>query len=255
VNALAAALRSATLFDLSTPLDERTAVFPGHPAVTVDKGARTHACDGYFLQHIGFGEHTGAHVDAPAHARADLAERTIDTYPVERFVAPYVKYDLSSEELAPGTLVRRTQLEAAERRDGAPEPGDVALLQFGWDRHRRDESSDPDERSWWIRNTPGLAEDACALLVEREVGGVGSDTATCDAAAVDGVIVSAVGHQRLLLPNDILLFESLAGLARIPSRGIFVGLPLAIRGGSGSPVRAIVIAERDEDSVATGREP
>lgn len=246
MSALAAALRHATFFDVSPCLDGTTAVFPGHPEVTVDRTARTHERDGYFLQHLAFGEHTGAHVDAPAHARADLAARTIDTYHVARFVAPYVKYDLSAEALSPGSLVTRGQLEAAEQAAEVPRPGDIALLQFGWDRHRRDGSADPDERSWWIRNAPGLDADACALLVERGVSGVGSDTATCDAATVDGTIVSAVGHEQLLLPNDILLFESLTGLARVPSRGVFVGLPLAIRGGSGSPIRAIVIAEQEE---------
>ncbi len=240
---LSDALRHATLYDVSPVIDERLPVFPGHPPVAVDAGARTHARDGYFLQELSFGEHTGSHVDAPAHAVAGLADRTIDLYPVDRFIAPYVKYDLTQFDLSPGDLVGREQLREVEVRDVIePEAGDVAIVQFGWDRQQRPESDDPDERQWWIRNAPGLAADACEHLMSRAVGGVGSDTATCDAAVVDGMITSSVGHDRFFLPNEILLFEGLVGLAAAPARGLFVGLPLRIRGGSGSPIRAVLIA-------------
>ena len=57
------------------------------------------------------------------------------------------------------------------------------------------------------------------------------------------MIVSDVGHTRYFLPNEILLFEGLVGLAAAPPRGIFVGLPLRIGGGSGSPIRAVLVAE------------
>jgi kynurenine formamidase len=243
VSALADALRGAAFFDVSPVVDERLPVFPGHPPITIRGDARTHEHDGYFLQELTFGEHVGAHVDAPAHAVARMAEHTIDRFPVERFVAPYVKYDLSVLAPGPGDLVGAAELRAVEQRHGvACAAGDIAIVQFGWDVHRRPESDDADERSWWIRNAPGLAADACEHLHDRGVGGVGSDTATCDCAVVDGVITSAVGHTEWFLPNEILLFEGLNGLARAPATGVFIGLPLRIRGGSGSPIRAVLVA-------------
>jgi len=242
VTALADALRNATFYDVSPVIDERLPVFPGHPAITVDGDARTHARDGYFLQQLAFGEHIGSHVDAPSHAVAGLADRTIDLYAVDRFIAPYVKYDLTAFDLQPGELVSKARLEEVETRDGvAPQPGDVAIVQFGWDRHFRPGSDDADERMWWIRNAPGLARDACEHLASRGVIGVGSDTATCDAAVVDGAITSSVGHDQVFLPNEILLFEGLIGLGAAPTSGVFLGLPLRIRGGSGSPIRAVLI--------------
>lgn len=242
MTSLADALRTATFYDVSPVIDERLPVFPGHPPIAVEADARTHARDGYFLQRLCLGEHVGSHVDAPAHAVAGLADRTIDRYPVDRFIAPYVKYDLTAFAPGPGELVSRATLQQVEGRDGLElQAGDVAIVQFGWDRHFRPESDDADERLWWIRNAPGLAEDACAYLAGRGVIGVGSDTATCDAAMVDGEITSAVGHDHIFLPNEILLFEGLIGLAAAPSRGVFLGLPLRIRGGSGSPIRAVLI--------------
>jgi kynurenine formamidase len=242
VSGLAEALRAATFYDVSPSIDERLPVFPGHPPIEVEHDARTHERDGYFLQRLSLGEHVGSHVDAPAHAVASLAERTIEQYPVDRFVAPYVKYDLTAYAPAPGDLVPAATLRAVEERDGvAAGPGDIAIVQFGWDAHLRPASADPDERAWWIRNAPGLAADACAHLAGLGVTGVGSDTATCDAAVVDGVVTSAVGHLEIFLPRDILLFEGLVGLSAAPARGIFIGLPLRIRGGSGSPVRAVLV--------------
>jgi len=235
-------LRGATFYDVSPLIDDRAPVFPGHPPVEIEADARTHERDGYFLQRLAFGEHVGSHVDAPAHAVAALADRTIDSFPVERFVAPYVKYDLSTHALRPGDLVSGATLREVEARDGfRPQPGDVAIVEYGWDAYLRQDSDDPADREWWIRNAPGLAADACLHLVAAGVTGVASDTATCDTAVVDGVITSDVGHTRYFLPNEILLFEGLVGLGRAPCRGVFIGLPLRIRGGSGSPIRAVLV--------------
>jgi kynurenine formamidase len=243
VTALADALRNATFYDVSPVVDERLPVFPGHPPIEIRANERTHERDGYFLQRLALGEHVGSHVDAPAHAVAALSHRTIDRFPVDRFVAPYVKYDLSALALAPGDLVGASELLDVERRAGvACRAGDIAIVQFGWDVHLRPESEDAGERAWWIRNAPGLAADACELLAGRGVAGVGSDTATCDCAVVDGTITSDVGHTEWFLPNEILLFEGLVGLGAAPATGLFIGLPLRIRGGSGSPIRAVLVA-------------
>lgn len=242
MTSLADALRTATFYDVSPVIDERLPLFPGHPVLEIDADARTHERDGYFLQSLSLGEHVGSHVDAPAHAVESLKDRTIDLYPVDRFIAPYVKYDLGRHAPGPGDLVSRASLREVERRDRfEPQAGDIAIVQFGWDRHFRPGSDHDDERLWWIRNAPGLAADACDYLAGCGVIGVGSDTATCDAAVVDGTITSAVGHNRVFLPNEILLFEGLIGLGAAPTRGVFLGLPLRIRGGSGSPIRAVLI--------------
>lgn len=234
---LVAAIRRTRVIDASPEVQAGMPLFPGHPGVEVDPTARTHERDGYFVQELRLGEHSGSHVDAPAHALASRADSTIDTFAVERFVAPYVLYDLAPLGLLPGELAGADNLRAAEPGGARPEPGDAALLHFGWDRHYCKPAG------WWAANTPGLAEDACAYLVERRVGLVGSDTATCDAAVVNGKIVADFGHSAHFLPNDILLVEGLAGLGSAPSRGVFVGAPLRIVGGSGSPIRALLLVE------------
>ncbi len=234
MSALVDALRAARIVDASPPLETGMPVFPGHPPVVLNGAARIHERDGYFLQTLFTGEHAGAHVDAPAHALAGRQDATIDTFPVERFVVPYAIVDLAPLGLGAGDLASKDDLEAAL----VPfEPGDAVLLHYGWDRHR----DRPD--GWWAANAPGLDEDACRLLAGRRPGLVGSDTATCDTAVASGEIVADHGHTTFFLPNDILLVEGLLGLGEAPRRGVFVGVPLRIVGGSASPIRAILIAE------------
>jgi len=239
VTGLVEAIRAARVYDVSPLLDRDTPVFPGHPEPEVDV-VRTHASDGYFVQRISLGEHTGSHVDAPAHALAARAEATIDTFPVRRFVAPYWLFDLTALELGPGDLASAGDLQRAAERDGlAPVAGDAALLCFGWDAHR---SRGP----WWAANTPGLNAEACAWLLDQRVGLVGSDTPTADTAVVDGRIVAEHGHLRYFLPNDVLLVEGLQGLADAPRSGVIVAAPLKIARGSGAPARVILLADGGE---------
>lgn len=230
------AIRRARVFDVSPSLDRGTPVFPGHPELQID-AARTHERDGYFTQRISFGEHTGSHVDAPAHALADRPDATIDTYPARRFVAPYALLNLESLALGPGELASDGDLMAAAERAGvALRPGDAALLCFGWDVHRP-------RGQWWAANTPGLDESACAWLLEQSVGLVGSDTPTADTAVVDGRIVAEHGHLRYFLPNDVLLIEGLLGLTDMPPSGVIVAAPLKIAQGSGAPARVLLLTD------------
>lgn len=237
MSGIVGAVRRARVIDASPELREGMPVFPGHPALEIDVSARTHPRDGYFLQTLALGEHSGSHVDAPAHVLADRQDATIDTFAVGRFVAPYVLFDLAPLGLGPGELASADDLRGARPSGDDPEPGDAVLLHFGWDRHYLK----PD--GWWAANTPGLTEDACAYLRGLEIGLVGSDTATCDTAVLDGRIIADWGHSRHFLPNDILIVEGLVGLASAPRHGVFIGAPLRIAGGSASPIRALLLVD------------
>ena len=238
---LVEAVRRAAVIDASPPIRPGMPGFPGHPPVEIDGHARTHERDGYFLQTLSFGEHTGSHADAPAHAIDSLSDETIDSIPVRRFVAPYLILDLSGLALEAGELASRADLQEAEAATGHTlERDDAALIHFGWDRHYEE----PDD--WWAANTPGLSAEACSHLVDRGIGLVGSDTATCDIAMRDGVILSAAGHLEYFLPNGIPIVEGLAGLGSAPPRGVFVGAPLKVARGSGAPMRAVLITESAE---------
>lgn len=236
------AIRCATIFDASPLIRSGMPCYPGHPPVEIDHGARTHKRDGYFLQTLSVGEHTGSHADAPAHALVDRAEETIDKIPARRFVAPYLILDLSPLDLRPGDLASLSDVRAAESCSGYQlQSGDAALINFGWDTYY------DRPQGWWAANCPGLSAEACAYLVACGIGLVGSDTATCDTAVRNGRIISQAGHSQFFLPNGIPIVEGLVGLGVVPVRGVFVGAPLKVEGGSGAPLRALLIVEGTHD--------
>jgi arylformamidase len=189
---------------------------------------------------ISLAEHTGTHVDAPFHF--DPEGLTMERVPLDALLLrPYCKYDLSGEGLEPGDVVGPDQLEAAEARAGLqPEPGGVAIMEFGWDANLPGEANGR-PAGWWGANEPGLSQEACELLVQRGYGAIACDTAACDVAAKDGEIVSAHGHAGAFLPRGILIVEGLRGLGGVPATGLFLALPLKIGGGTGSPLRVVLL--------------
>jgi kynurenine formamidase len=79
------------------------------------------------------------------------------------------------------------------------------------------------------------------MFVDAAVVAVAADTAGCDVAARDGEIISGYGHTHAFLPNGILIVEGLHGLEQVPATGLFLALPLKIGGGTGSPVRVLLL--------------
>lgn len=241
LDTLSTILSSSRFVDLSPTIASNMPGWSSHPSVTVIADARTHELNGYFCQVLLLPEHTGAHVDAPAHVHADMMDRTIDTYALDKLIAPGKKLDARSLDLQPGELLTLDHFTtlAAEQCFGV-NAGDIVLVQFGWDRYlHEDFLTSPEARQWWGKNEPGFAEDLCAWLAEQRITAVGTDTAACDSAVVDGKISAEFGHETYFLPNDILIIEGLVGLDQLPSEFLFIGTPLRIAGGSGSPLRAI----------------
>lgn len=242
---LTALLGGATWLDLSPVIRTDMPRWPTHPDVEI-QSSRTHEEHGYFAQTLVLPEHSGCHVDAPAHLRSAGATTTIDEFALDALAGPAVKYDLTAEELKPGEALSYQRFsEIAAARDLHAQAGDIVLFEFGWDEHyRREESGDADAAGWWGANAPGLDEGICRSLAEAGVRAVGSDTAGCDIAERDGEILSSPGHTTWFLPRGIPIIEGLANLAAVPSRFFFLALPLKVDGGSGSPLRAVGLLPR-----------
>lgn len=233
-------IKGCEIVDLSPKLERGIPRWVTHPHLVIDP-TMTHEHDGYYCQTVSMAEHTGAHVDAPAHALADRMHETIDTIDPGHLIAPAVVYDFADRDMKPGELLTAEDLLACERTQGVQvESGEIALVNFGWMRRywRTDSGA-----NWFARNEPGMDESAVKLLRERNVRAVGSDTIACDTPIVDGKPGPAPGHERHWLPNGILIIEGLANLDLLPARCFFVAIPLKIDRGSGSPIRPIALVE------------
>jgi arylformamidase len=239
VSVIVQALGQLEVHDVTPVLEPGMAKFFGHPPLEIDASARNFKDHGYFAQTLTISEHTGAHVDAPGHIHPGAA--SVDELPADTLIRPYKKYDLTPPE-APGEPVGVERLRTAEA-DAAftLRPGDVAVFDFGWEQYL--DRVDEQGRSWWGRNEPGLSDDACRYLVDAGVAAVASDTWGCDSSARDGNVNHSPGHNTWFLPRGILIIEGLVGLGAAPATGLFLALPLKIKGGSGSPLRVVLLGE------------
>lgn len=198
-----------------------------------------HAEHGAAANLLSLSEHTGTHVDAPFHFDPDGA--TVEMLePDCLLLRPYKKFDLTGEHAGPGEMVGLGALEAARERAGfALQAGDVAVIEMGWDRYWPDQPGA--QEGYWGRNQPGLDEDACRYLAEAGVAVVASDTAGCDVPCRGGEIGHGPGHSTWFLPRGILIVEGLRGLSRVAATGLLLALPLKIAGGTGSPLRVLLL--------------
>ncbi|MFH1180252.1 MAG: cyclase family protein [Candidatus Bathyarchaeota archaeon] len=180
-------------------------------------------------------EHSGTHVDAPIHL-GGVEGPSIDEIPPEMWMGPCSVLDMShkgeNEEVSAEDIVEW------ENTHGAIERDTVALFHYGWDKNWTTKYGV--EKQPYLKNNPGLSEDAAHLLAERGVKLVGGDTPTIDSDANP----TEPAH-RVLLPRHILVLENAKNLGELPPKGAyFIGLPLRIKDGTGCPVRAIALVPR-----------
>jgi kynurenine formamidase len=170
--------------------------------------------------------------------------QTVDAIPLERLAGPAVLVDVTA---ACGSdrdhEISRAELAAWEREHGAIPTGAIVLLRTGFgrfwpERARYLGTSERGPTAVAKLHFPGLGADAAGWLVrERSIAAVGLDTASIDRGASRNFET-----HRLLSAADVPVFENLAGLDRLPTRGFeVVALPMKIAGGSGAPLRAIAI--------------
>ena len=79
------------IVDLSLPISEETPVYPDDPPVGITLWAVIDR-DGYYMNVLRMGEHTGTHVDAPAHFIP--GGKTVDELPLEKFIGEGLVLDV-----------------------------------------------------------------------------------------------------------------------------------------------------------------
>jgi kynurenine formamidase len=229
--ALAGRLRGLRWVDLSHTLEADIPAWPTHARF----GQTLYESYEYgdLARHYGLtlSEHTGTHVDAPLHfIRSGPAHYGVDEMPLDRLACRAATID--APDLGPGGLLSADRIRTWEREYGSIEAGDGVLIRYGWDERW---TTGPEGRRF-LDGWPGLGEAAAEYLAEKGVSLVGCDTMSVDAAASG----ESQAHYALL-GNEVYVVENLENLNELSPFCLFLAFPLKIRGGSGSPVRAVAL--------------
>lgn len=203
-------------------IDLTLSLYHGMRGVEIQPHTRI-AVEGYNTTNLKLYSHAGTHMDAPAHFLADGA--TIDEWDLQKCVGPALVLDLTHK--APNSLI--TVADVADYADRIG-PGTRVLLRTDWDAH----AELPDFRTHFPRITRELAR----WLVARGVWLVGVQTPSV-AALADRAELTDV-HQ-ILLGGAIVIVECLANLDQLPEMVTLIALPLKVKAGDGSPVRAVAM--------------
>jgi arylformamidase len=242
-------LKALDVYDISPVFETNMPGFITDPPLGIVPDAKNIEQNYYFTQILVISEHNGSHVDAPIHIHRGMD--SIEKFPCGHLVGPYKKYDLTGFNPEAGKNITLGQIKEVETKDNiVPRPGDIILLQFGWDRYYLPDSRVRFEKDWYAANVPGITEDVMKYFVDAGIKAVGSDAPSTDAAYTESKVTRMPGRQTHFLPNDILPMSGFVGMSGAPAEGLFMAIPLKIKNGSGSPIRPILIdTKKNKDIV------
>lgn len=225
------------LIDLSRELYHRTPTHPSHPPVVLTDW-NTHDeirqdAEVTFTSRsmvISMGDHAGTHVDAPAHFDARPTALSIDQVPLENFYTEAVCLDLSHVPLKSDVLVE--DLEQAEQRARVTiQPRDTVFLYMAV--HERLFGTPA-----YVTDFPGLTKESAEWLGRKGIVSFGVEAVSPGRPGRNNFLVHLVCRDM-----GFTHMESLCNLDKLVGKGRFrfIGFPLKIKGGSGSPIRAVAV--------------
>lgn len=178
------------------------------------------------------GEHTGTHVDAINHMAIQYKGKSIDKMPLSMFYTEGICLDLSHKGLK--ELIEPNEIENACEKAGLKiVKGDTVLIYT--DHYRKNFNG----KDW--SNGPGISTKTARWLGEKKISAFGVETMS---PGVPGVSNKEVHH--ICGELNFTHYENMINLNLLIGKGRFrfIGLPLKIKGGTGSPVRAVAIFEK-----------
>lgn len=212
-------MRVGRIVDLSQPIRAGMPVYPGDPAPSLTEAAGFER-DGFHVQHVRIGSHTGTHVDAPYHVEPTGPQ--LDELDPRLFVGPGVLVDLT--DLAPRMPIGWSALAPHAARLG---PGTIVLLHTG--------------RSG-VLDHPFLAVDACRRLLDLGVRTVCTDALNIDPSPTPGRPTGGLPVHHLIARAGGVVGENFCNLAGIDFADPLIScLPIALAGGDGAPTRAVAL--------------
>lgn len=227
------------IIDLSQEIFDGMSVFHSLPAVKMEIHATHEQWDGLLgadtqtpsVYKLAMSEHTGTHVDALNHMGREFAGLSIDTMPLSMFYTEGICLDLSHKGLQEFITSEDLQ-KACEKTSLDIKKGDTVLL---YTNHYRKHFA---TENW--NKGPGLTAEATQWLGEKQISAFGVETLSPGIPKISNKEVHYVCGKM-----GFTHYENMVNLHQLIGRGRFrfIALPLKIRGGTGSPVRAVAVFE------------
>lgn len=177
--------------------------------------------DGYNEKMLRICTHTGTHIDAPNHMINKA--KTIDEFSVDKFIGKALLID----------VVDNKDIDVIDIINYKEEikSSDFIIFRTGWAKYWGEEK--------YLQGYPSLTEEAAKWLCDFEIKGIGMDTISID--RFDSIDFEV---HNIILSRGKIIIENLNNLSNI-KKEIFtlIAVPLKIKSGDASPVRAIAIIE------------
>jgi len=218
--------------DLSLVLYDGLKTHSSHPRVIINESI-THAfsaprykppCKGFATMQVLISDHGGTHVDSPLHFHPD--GKSIESQPLDLYFGEAILLDVSHKRIHDPIDV--ALIEATLKRDGLSIlPNDIVLF-----------------RAWPGLWGEGEFHEVAALTLEAAqwLHRKGMKSVGIDISIIETLSDMTRAVHFYLLKESVPIYENLLNLDKIPvKRFQFFGLPLPLKGCTGSPVRAMAL--------------
>jgi kynurenine formamidase len=202
--------------------DENASVFPGDPSPHI-RLAATIPANGFQVEEVTTGVHTGTHLDAPGHFITGA--RTVDQLTAEELVWPAYVIDVRARMAAVADdafQLSVADIKTYEKQNGKIKNGSMVIIRTGFDQFFRTPA--------FLDAAPGFSAAAVQWMVDqRKIGGIGSDTFGPDATSD-----TTFGATYTILNNNRVALPGLNNLQALQVKGDIIMAPtVALRAGSG----------------------
>lgn len=228
--------RRIRVVDLTREIFEGMPVWFGHQKTFINTNQTHDEFKDIYKTEMGFeahnlliSEHAGTHTDAVF--EYDRNGPTIDKSPLAYYYGDAICLDVSAVQY-PGYLTTEVLEEALKLSGQEIRKGDTVLLYTGVGDQNYPGLAYTDKY-------PGLTRDAALWLAQQGVINIGVDNVAIDHSddsAFSGHVVC--GEYGIVNTEGLTNLDQIAGL-----RFLYFGLPLLIRNGTGSPIRAVAILD------------
>ena len=227
------------IIDLSQEIYEGMPVYKDLPKVKMSIHNTHEEWDGDFetsaktpaVHKLELGEHTGTHVDAINHMAKKYEGHSIDKMPLSMFYTEGICLDFSHKKFQELIEIKDIE-EACEKQNLKIHKNDTVLIYT--DHYRKAFKTDN-----WSKG-PGISSEAARWLGNKNIAAFGVETMS---PGVPGISNKEVHH--ICGELGFTHYENMINLYKLIGRERFrfIAFPLKIKGGTGSPVRAVAIFE------------